>query len=226
MLLVLGPWNVLYANIQIVESCMERRLHYPQNQLPLNSYRELHMRQSPYFIHNQESVQRQIEGGVLFLLLFIRGSNRWGALTRDHGHGGFKQEIDILSQFWKSEIQGQQGPAPSEALAKNLGLHLPGFWRLPSNWQCSLASVIWSPPVSSNDLPPCVSRCLCVLISIFSLMKTSVFGFRACSHLVWFTLSNYIYKDLSKYNLFLNFLVEAHSCWTQFNLYPLVQPYT
>jgi len=61
---------------------MERRLHYPQNQLPLNSYRELHMRQSPYFIHNQESVQRQIKGGVLFLLLFIRGSNRWGVLLQ------------------------------------------------------------------------------------------------------------------------------------------------
>lgn len=153
------------------------------------------------------------------------GCSTVAGLTRDRGHGGFKQEIGILSQFWKSEIQGQQGPTPSEALAKNLGLHLPGFWWLPSNWQCSLASVIWSLPMSSNDLPPCVSRCLCVLISIFSLMKTSVFGFRACSHLVWFTLTNYIYKDLSKYNLLLSFLVDAHFCWTRFNLSPLVQRY-
>lgn len=39
------------------------------------------------------------------------------ALARDHGHGDFKQEVCILSEFWKSEIQGQQSPALSEALA-------------------------------------------------------------------------------------------------------------
>ena len=175
MLLVLGPWNVLYANIQIVENCMERRLHYPQNQLPLNSYRELHMRQSPYFIHNQESVQRQIEGGVLFLLLFIRGSNRWGALTRDHGHGGFKQEIDILSTVLKVWNPGSTGSCSLWSSSEESGLASSWFLVVAKQLAvllgfCHLVSTcIFKWPSSL-----CVSVSVCLNLHLFSYEDISL----------------------------------------------------
>ena len=193
------------------------------------------MRQSPYFIHNQESVQKQIEGGVLFLLLFRSGSNRWGYVSFYYGclnkrprtwwlqtrsmysqsSGSLKSRVRKSCSLWSSSVESGLASSWFLAVAKQRAVFL-GFCHLVSTYVFKF-------------LPPCVSQCLCVLIPVFSLMKTSVFGFRTYSHLVWFTSTNYIYKGLSKYNLFLSFLVDAHFCWTRFNLYPLlasVQPYT
>ena len=236
MLLVLGLWNVLYANLQIIESRIERRLHYPQNQLPLNCYSELHMRQSPYFIHNQKVSKSKLKEGYFFSfslevapidgVLYV--SFYYGCLieTTDmmasnkkyvfsQSSGSLKSRVRKSCSLWSSSVESGLASSWFLVVAKQRAVFL-GFCHLVST--CVF-----------KFLPPCVSQYLCVLISIFSLMKTSVFGFRAYSHLVWFTSTNYIYRDLSKYNLFLSFLVDAHFCWTRFNLYPLlasVQPYT
>ena len=217
MLLVLGLWNVLYANLQIIESRIERRLHYPQNQLPLNCYSELHMRQSPYFIHNQKVSKSKLKEGYFFSfslevapidgVLYV--SFYYGCLieTTDmmasnkkyvfsQSSGSLKSRVRKSCSLWSSSVESGLASSWFLVVAKQRAVFL-GFCHLVSTYVFKF-------------LPPCVSQCLCVLISIFSLMKTSVFGFRAYSHLVWFTSTNYIYRDLSKYNLFLSFLVDAH----------------